>query len=78
MNFKIEFNIKGPLIIENYLKKKKNITSIGKIFSSYNKRLFTLNLEKKILFYNSKSKNKSQKKEIELNVKNLFNYKRFR
>ena len=43
------------MIIQSWIKKKKNALSFARMFSSYNKRFFTLNLEKLLLYYSGKA-----------------------
>ena len=45
---------KGSKLIQSYLKKTRQIMSVGRMFQTFDKRYFTLDLEKFQFFYSKK------------------------
>jgi len=42
---------KGPIIIEEYMRKEKSSKSFSRMLSSWNKRYFVLNMDRKAMYY---------------------------
>ena len=43
------------MVIQSWIKKTKGALSFARMFSTYNKRFFTLNLEKILFYYSDKA-----------------------
>ena len=43
------------MVIQSWIKKTKGALSFARMFSTYNKRFFTLNLDKLLFYYSNKA-----------------------